>query len=102
MEREGSTGDGCLHLQVNVTTSQAESPDAAVGVRDLHVIVSGDVTVEEDGFATNFLGEDFSYVALLLVEFPVLGGHNLEVFEDIDVRVLPDVLDIETSLGLLV
>ena len=44
-------------------------------------------------FAANFAGKRLLNIPVALVLLPVLRGKHFEVFEDVDVGVLPDRLD---------
>jgi hypothetical protein len=45
--------------------------------------------------------KNFGNISLFFVKLPVLGGGNLEMFKNINVRVLPDALLLMVRLGAL-
>ena len=59
----------------------------------LDEVVSRDGARHDHHFATDLTGERLSYISLLFILLPVCGWKYLEVFEDIDVGVLPHRLD---------
>ena len=46
--------------------------------------------------------KNFGNISLFFVKLPVLGGGNLEMFKNINVRVLPDALLLMGRLGALI
>ena len=57
---------------------------------DLNIVVSRNGARHDHDFPANLPGEGLCDISLLLILLPVGGWHDLEVFEDIDERMLPD------------
>lgn len=89
-----------LHLKVDIATCQAEGLDRGGSwVRALDVVVRRDRSIDIEYLATNFFSEFFSDRAVLLVDFPVGVGHHFEVFEHVNVWVLPQIFNSNRCLG---
>jgi hypothetical protein len=113
VEAERVRGDGRFHLEIEVPSCQSQCLHTCVRVWHLDKVISRDVAVQKECFSANLFRllclntfadtyKDFSNVSLSFVELPVWRRLELEVFEYVNEGMLPNVLNIETLVGLLV
>lgn len=93
MEAEWDARNRRLRLKVKVAAGEAQGARHRIGVWHLDVVVGRDCSCETHDLASDFSCERLLHVALPLIGFPVLRWQDFEVFENIDVGVLPDLLN---------
>ena len=93
MKTERDRADWRFQLQVDITASEAERLGHRVRVRDLDEIVGRNRACDAHDLAADFARKSFLHITLALILLPIACWLQLEVFENIDKRVLPDCLN---------
>ena len=82
-----------LHLEIEVASSEVQWALHTVGMRKLDVVVGRDIAKDAHDFPADLWSVTLLYIALPLIVFPVRSWQYFEIFENVHIGVLPDVLN---------